>query len=223
MIKKVTETFLVHYPFLKTFRPNVDLSRIKEEDQIAIESVHREYCNNYSDEVFSISDKASIVIYNLICFLKPQTILDLGSGFTTWLSYYAAINSEKTSIISVDSSWEWIVKNEEFLSKHNIDSTIINYRTFNENPPDLPAGSLIINDIGDPDNLALRESSLGLISHYVRNGAVLFLDDIHKPSVKAAALRFIHENDFRFQDLCPITFDHFGRYSWLIFAEQNES
>lgn len=133
------------------------------------------------------------------------------------------MNSENTSIISVDSSQEWVVKNEEFLSKYKVDSRIINYRTFNENPPNLPPGSLIINDIGDPDNLALRESSLGLLSNYVRNGAVLFLDDIHKPSVKAAALQFIHENDFRFQDLCSITFDDFGRYSWLIFAEQNES
>jgi len=223
MIKKVTETFLLHYPFLKSFQPNVYLTRIKKEDRLAIESVHREYCDNYSDQIFSISNRASIAIYNLICFCKPPVILDLGSGFTTWLSYYATRNSEGTTIISVDSSYDWIAKNEEFLHKHNIDSAIINYQTFKENSPNLPYGSFIINDIGDPGNFTLRESSLSLLTEYVRNGAILFLDDIHKPSVKAAALKFIRENNFRFQDLCSVTFDHLGRYSWLIFAEQNES
>lgn len=223
MIKKVTETFLLHYPFLKTFRPNASLTGIKQEDLITIESVHREYCNSYSDDIFSISNRASVAIYNLICFCKPPVILDLGSGFTTWLSYYAARNSGNTAIISVDSSNTWIARNKEFLRKQNVDSAIINYETFKECPPDLPYGSFIINDIGDPDNFSLRESSLSLLTDYVKNGAVLFLDDIHKPSVKNAALKFIRENNFRFQDLCTATFDHFGRYSWLIFAEQNES
>lgn len=223
MTKKVAETFFWHYHFTKTIFPNSYLTQINPTDGKGIEDVRREYCDTCSSQVFSISQKASIVIYNLIHSLKPPVILDLGSGFTTWLCYYSIGNSTNTTIISVDSSNDWIAKNENFLTKHHIKTTISNYKTFEKSPPYLPFGSLIINDIGDPDNFMLRESSLHLLTEYIKNGAILFLDDIHKPTVKAAALQLIHDNNFYFQDLCSITFDNFGRYSWLIFSKPNES
>jgi predicted O-methyltransferase YrrM len=71
----------------------------------------------------------------------------------------------------------------------------------------------ILHDLGNPST---RAATLPSVLDLCRPGTVLMLDDVHKPVIRQAVLAAVTERGLRCFDISGVTYDQFGRYSWVI-------
>ena len=89
-----------------------------------LNSSYKDYCNNVSPDNQALSLKASVYCYNYCVKNKPQKIIDMGSGFTSYVLrlYQKNFSTEdfKIEVYSVDDDKSWLNKTKEFLRRNKV-------------------------------------------------------------------------------------------------------
>ena len=112
---------------------------------------YRAYTATISPDPIAISLELAVFLYVICEATNPSTLLDLGSGFSSYVFRSYAKSKDKFSApvtYSVDDSTEWLDETRRFLQHHDCDCH--NLWTWDEFVKhDRPSFDLVLQDMGD--------------------------------------------------------------------------
>lgn len=216
LIRKTIKSLIDHKRIQKEYP---DLQRIyetkKEVYKNKILPAYEEYILKVSDEIMAISLELSVFCILMCDMIRPKKILDLGSGFSSYVfrslpsvlsKYY------KPTVWSVDDSIEWVNKTSTFLAQHGIPSdNLMTWDAFVQQ--NLGDFDFILYDLGGFE--FRKEKVRQIIKLCDENGMIIF-DDMHSAEYGRYLNKILKENNCTCFDLRYYTKDKFGRYSQLI-------
>jgi predicted O-methyltransferase YrrM len=145
--------------------------------------------------------------------LAPRAILDLGSGFTTYVfSTYAAECADPPHIVSVDDSSHWLAQTQHFLAQRDCATgEILLLDDFLASDPN--RFDLVLHDLGD---MLTRAKTLVEAIRRTHPGGVVVLDDVNMPNYRELVERAAKEARCTVHDLRDLTLDETGRFAWAL-------
>jgi len=153
--------------------------------------------------------------------LKPQRILDLGSGFSSVVFRRYMLDARpEPAVCTVDDSPDWLEKTRGFLASHSLPtSDLVTWDSFLQQG----RGSfdLVLYDLFGP--MQLRIAALPRALQLARAGRIIVLDDIDREIYGPYARRLVKQSRMPSYSLRLLTRDSFGRYALLIEARQEVS
>jgi predicted O-methyltransferase YrrM len=197
------------YPGL---RKKYDL--LKDHYRQRILSYYHEYINRISSEIMASSLQLSIFLLFLCEMAQPKKILDLGSGFSSFIfRFYALTAKEKPIIWSVDDSEEWLIKTATFLTSHHLPAT--NLVTWNAiSNHDIGHFDFIFYDLGP---FPFRKETLRPVMEKMTDAhGFIILDDMHSADYGLFVRRLLKSMHFQYYNTGYYTKDHFKRYSLML-------
>ena len=193
--------------------------------RLDLKEMHQYYSDNISGGNYPISLELSRYLYNLCWKVKPNTILDRGSGFSSFLfRKYAFLANTTTAfltidkhraldIYTVDNKKAWLDTTKIFLEYCGLPSTnMYTWSEFLEEGLDKKKYDLILEDYSFP----YRPKSLPLVLEMLAPEGYLILDDANLERYDVAIKKAAHKYKL---DLIPITKetkDKKGRFAALI-------
>ncbi len=176
--------------------------------------VARRLAPAYADYIARISPDPIAVALPLATFLgvlcdqlRPQRILDLGSGFSSYVFRACAA----PNVWSIDQSRAWLDKTRAFLLGHGADSPHLT--TWDEFTATTPAPfDLILQDFATLDT---RLRMLDRVVDLCRPGGLIVIDDMHVPGYRRATLRALERRRLDFFSLRLFTKKRL-RYAYLV-------
>jgi len=190
----------------------------------SIKKVYEEYTTSVSTPIATISLELACVIWFLLNKLRPKLIVDLGSGFSSYL-FRLYQDTRKGSddacqVFSCDDSSFWLELTRRFLKSKSlsVEGLCLWDEFVNEYQGRRP--DLVLHDLGNPQ---LRVMNMSRVFDLCTPETTLILDDIQKPRIKQAVLNTLAQRGGRGHDLARLTYDKFGRYAWMIDKVANAS
>jgi predicted O-methyltransferase YrrM len=181
---------------------------------------HQMYVSTVSDPVAAVSLELACVLLYLCRTTYPGTVLDLGSGFSSYVLRKYQLEQEQEpeartcTVLSCDDNPYWLEKTASYLDSHQLSTAhLYDWDQLLAQHPQLDC-DLILFDFSSP---AHRVEVLPALANYLAANTLLCVDDIHKSRVRDAAERFIRAQGLRYTDLSSCTMDQYRRYSWLLF------
>jgi predicted O-methyltransferase YrrM len=166
----------------------------------------------YSDYIARVSPDPIAVALPLATFLgvlceqlRPKRILDLGSGFSSYV-FRAHATPE---VWSIDQSRAWLDRTRAFLQHHGADGPHL--ATWDELPSTTPF-DLILQDFATLDT---RLRMLDRVVELCRPGGLIVIDDMHVPGYRRATLRALERRRLAFFSLRLFTKKRL-RYAYLV-------
>jgi predicted O-methyltransferase YrrM len=189
------------------------LEEAATESRAELQAPYAEYTRKVSTPLHAISLELGAVLLSLCRALRPRTILDLGSGFSSLVfRLYASDATPRPSVTSVDDSPEWLEKTRAFLSGFSVPpDNLLLWADFLELGPG--KFDLVLHDIGD---MHVRGRTLSKALGYADRGGLVVLDDIHIRSFRARAEETLAAGGFEAYDLRPLTLDAYGRFAVIV-------
>jgi predicted O-methyltransferase YrrM len=186
----------------------------------ALEDAQRELGPVYESYVHNISAKQHAMSLELAAFLlelcrrvEADSVIDLGSGFSSYVLRLYASESPSTTVKSVDSSPDWLDKSRHFVSDQGLAAD--DFVAWSDFDPqnEIDSYDVVLHDLGD---MTLRSATLPQALVLARRGAYVVLDDVHKPGYRAYARQLVSASSAWSIDIRAVTRDAIGRYSLLI-------
>jgi hypothetical protein len=182
-----------------------DLAEAKKE----LDSAWRGY---HHDDIWmkdqAISLELAATLLTLCRRLHPAAILDLGSGFSSYVfRYYARDVRPQPYVCSVDDNPKWLERTEGILTKQGLQmGTMVTWANFK---PERQF-DLILHDLGGTD---VRKATIDRVCGLVSMAGTVLLDDAHHyRSVMLAGIKHAQLEAF---SLRFFTLDEIGRYAFL--------
>ena len=172
-----------------------------------MDEVYKFYVSHVSIAGYAISLEASKAILDLMVKYKPETILDLGSG---WSSYLLRLKGAE--VWSVDTDKQWLEKTKVFLKQFDMFNGHFNLlKDFNfwEHNYDL----VLVDHKPGRERYKLFE-----LIKYCCNDIVVF-DDCQNDGIRSHAKRVF--SDWQFTSLAESTMDGWKRY--ICYAQKPQS
>lgn len=186
----------------------------KEALRNSIEPFYREYIRTVSSEIMASSLELSVFILLLCDMAQPQRMLDLGSGFSSFLLRYHARNTGGKPVVwSVDDSAEWLEKTSGFLALHNLPaSNLATWDEFSERGEG--RFDFIFYDLGP---FPFRMDCLRpMLEKMTADHGMIVLDDMHAAEYGLFVKRTLKGARFQPYDTGCYTRDRFNRFSLLL-------
>jgi predicted O-methyltransferase YrrM len=174
---------------------------------------HLDYNNRIGHPIHAASPELVGLLQILMACLHPTRVVDLGSGFSSFVFRTLAKRSEKEiEVWSVDDSAEWRQKTQNYLEE--MDRQTDNLHTWADFIQDDPGGfDLVLHDMG---TMEFREETLRQALDLAKPGGLVILDDVHKPAYREAAMAVLEEMGLEWFSLREWTRDPLTRYAWLV-------
>lgn len=190
-----------------------DFDELSSEVRKILKPHHETYISEVSTDIMAISLELSVFLTVICKILKPKMILDLGSGFSSFVFRLYALNTtEKPVVWSVDDSPEWLEKTREYLVAHNLPAqNLVTWDTFTKQ--EYGPFDLIFHDLG---GIEVREHTLKEVLGLYHQGTKLVLDDFHSIRYKLYTKKVLRESNIDYYSLKNFTQDEIGRYSILV-------
>ncbi len=178
----------------------------------ALADVHARYVTQVSKPGMAISVELAAYLTLLCERLHPQSILDLGSGFSSYTLRRYAQSQPSVSVVSVDDDDRWLGRTEKFLQEHSLPTDrLLTWREFAAG--DGHSFDLILHDLGTMDTrLGVLPAVLQRLS---AEGGTIILDDMHKFDYASRAKSVVAAANLTQYSLRRFTLDRLGRFSTL--------
>lgn len=168
------------------------------------------------------------ITFSQACFLlyyvnvvSPSRILDLGSGFSTYIfSYYLSQRKHDLPVIySVDDSEYWLDQTKLFIKNENYyDKQFLNFETWETiNQMSLPKFDFVFVDIGSLDFRAKNFEHI--TQKFLGDGGRLFVDDMHFLEYKKSVLQCKDKNGMRGYSITSFCQDEYQKQSCLFYSK----
>lgn len=175
---------------------------------------YRAYTATISPDPIAISLELAVFLYAVCEATNPNTMLDLGSGFSSYVFRSYAKSKDKSPVpvtYSVDDSSEWLDETRRFLQHHDCDCH--NLWTWDEFVKhDRLSFDLVLQDMGD---LGTRRRMLTRVLDMCGPAGMLVIDDMHVPSYRRALTRELETLRRSYFSLRTFTKKRL-RYSYLV-------
>jgi len=194
---------------LKIEKEISNFTKIKDsmnEFEPELKEKHDYYTEKISSPEMAVSLEASLFLASLSKIINPKKVLDLGSGFSSFvLRKYS-----KSEVYSFDDDDSWLEKTRDYLFDEGFeDNNLYSWKDFENNLK----FDLVFHDIG---NMETRKKTLSIASESVKIGGVLVLDDVHKEDYYKYVIKSINASNFKCFNLYNLTNDSFGRFLLLL-------
>jgi len=205
---------IVDYQRLKQRVPSVSVidQKITQASQI-LSPYYQIYTTSISPDDMAISLQLASFIFAFCDTIKPKRILDLGSGFSSFVfRLYAKKQPAKVDIWSVDDDLKWLIKTRGFLARYRLKPYhLVSWQAFKRQP--LTQFDLILNDL---DIIQTRIKTLVWVLKLLSPNGWLILDDMQIPMYESFVKPLAKEKNIEFFSLRRLTVDRYRRYSSLL-------
>lgn len=178
------------------------------EISIGLFPFYDEYTRLVSDPGWAVSLETSAMLFHLADQLNPTMMVDLGSGFSSFVLRLWASTHSSCGVLSVDTDPAWLTKTRDHLHSRGLSAG--NLRDWDTFRPFGVAANLVFHDLASG---ALRESAMPVAVASCAPGGVVVFDDMQHEGHREAALRVMEANDMYVLDLKQWTMDSIGRYA----------
>ena len=203
---------------LKRNHPGLHEDFLRKREGLAgrLASFHEEYVSEVSSDIMAASLELSVLLLFLCETLRPKRILDLGSGFSSFvLRHYARSASPTPVVWSVDDSLEWLEKTRSYLASRDVDAKdLYLWDELIRRKPD--PFDLILCDLGGFD---FRKDTFETVLGLLGNRGALVVDDMHSAEYGLHVRRIVAGSGTEHYSMRRQTHDKFGRYSMLVFRK----
>lgn len=176
-----------------------------------IKAEHKFYVDNISKNAASL--ECCMYLLSLYDSLKPDRILDLGSGISSYcLRLFKKFHGFNTDIWSVDTDIKWLKKSREYSDARGLDPT--NFITWDEFKDHTEPFDLIFVDIDMSPKRKLYFESV--FNQFSKAGTIVMLDDMHKSIIGSPFDKLMKTKSYTESDIKAQTLDEFGRFSRLV-------
>jgi predicted O-methyltransferase YrrM len=196
------------------FEPIRAVARLRRDSLRSLARAHRRYAREVSSAQYALSLETCAFLDALCRVRRPARILDLGSGFSSYLfRRYRQSAGSGVFVKTVDDDLVWLGKTKSFLEASSLPADGL-----------LPLGGLDAGDAGSYDlvchdlgDMATRARLLPRALDCAKPGSgVVLIDDVHMDDYRAVV-----EAELGRRSVPPIriretTLDRFGRYAWLV-------
>ncbi|MGA3280719.1 MAG: hypothetical protein ABSD50_07030 [Smithella sp.] len=209
--KRIESRFdLVHiykdYPELAQIY-NQNIARYRHE----IMPFYKDYVTTISNPIMAASFETSVFLLILCDLIKPQRIIDFGSGFSSFIFRFYAQKHSGAEVWSVDDSQEWLDKTGEYLIKNNMSADNLFSLESMKQKKDI-SFDLILYDMGAFDT---RMSNLKFVLDMLSQNGIIVLDDMHGADYAFFVLDSLRKNHFKKYSAYHFTIDNINRYSFI--------
>ena len=171
---------------------------------------YKDYISRVSRRSWAISLECAVFLTVLCHYLKPDNILDLGSGFSSFIfRYYSSkLKKHHPIIYSIDTSNPWLEKSRNFCHDFNTNKGHFqNWDTFCKSPKN-NFFKLIFIDIG----LKERETFVKtIIDKFTDKDSVVVLDDLHYDVFRKKVKEVLYDYNYNSYDVKNISLDSGGK------------
>lgn len=176
-----------------------------------LEAAYGEYVERVSTRKMAVSWETACLLYCLAGTIKPRAILDLGSGFSSYvLRTYAARAKHPCQVTSVDDDPHWLEQTRVYLQRHGLSAErLMLWTDFAAQAP-AEHFELVFHDLG---NMQTRLTALPVVLHCLHADGVLVLDDMHKRRFRRQAERQARQGGWQVASAWSETRDSIGRFS----------
>ena len=170
-----------------------------------LEAAYEHYSGNISSHAISL--ELSKFMLALCHCIEPKSILDLGSGFSSFVFR----QYKEADVVSVDNNANWIDITREYLASQGLqDSNLVLWDYLDRSMK----FDLVSYDLG---RMPVRRKELAQAFHLAKpETGIIILDDVHKGGYREYAKSVIDERGYEMIDLRDLTLDQYGRHSWLV-------
>lgn len=177
-----------------------------------IKQKHREYISGISSPDMALSLQTSLFLLHYCILYKPHRLVDLGSGFSSYVLrlYQKMYRQENIIVFSVDDHVEWLLKTQQFIVQNQLDSNnIVNLEAFIQmNNKDY--FDLVFLDLNFVEQ---RKKYLQYSIDIINEKGILIVDDVHKVDFLREVKKIVYLNNLRCIDIKRYTLDEFGRFA----------
>jgi predicted O-methyltransferase YrrM len=188
---------------------------LARESRRELEPHYRAYVSSVSTPGMAVSLELAVFLDVLCRLIEPDRILDLGSGFSSFVfrRHPSSTDVRRPSTVwSIDDTPEWLEETRAYLVRQGLSTE--NVMTWDVLRLRAPAAfDLVLHDLG---RMPLRQTVLENVLGLCRIGGFLVLDDVHKGPYRAHAARVLERARLDYFSLRRLTLDPFGRYAWLV-------
>lgn len=175
-----------------------------------LKPAYDQYVADVSSKDMATSWEISNFLYTIAEINKPKRILDLGSGFSSYVLRTYAMNAQNDVLVySVDDNDQWLQKTKTFLIDNGIDSKHllhwIEFEEYNKLKFDF-----IFDDLG---SMEMRAEALPFVLSLLDDSGMIVLDDMHKWSYRNVAVKLVKQVKLSLYSTHKFTLDKFGRFA----------
>lgn len=201
--------------FSRIFPEFSDYRKLRIQHEKKLIPAYEDYINQISTDDMAVSFQTSSFLYTVSSMMRPSRILDLGSGFSSFVfRLYSREADHSIETFSVDDSKDWLERTRSFLLRYEIGpENLFHWQDFCK----LNAASfdLIFHDLG---SMELRAETLPYVLTLLGQHGLIILDDMHSESYRPTALKTLKEAGFHRFSVRKYTLDKFGRFSEVAIA-----
>jgi predicted O-methyltransferase YrrM len=199
---------------LRAARPDLAAMVDHLADDAELHTQYRHYVTDVSDWEWAVSWPTARLLLTLCDGLRPRRVLDLGSGFSTYvIASWARRRGAELDLVSVDDSPDWLDKTRAFLAGHDLTATLVDAGEL----PSLPDAhfDLAFDDIGRSE---VRARVIDTVVRVMAPEAVTVLDDMNVRGYRAEVKRKLDAAGWPLFSARAATLDPKGRFAMLTVA-----
>ncbi|MBA3970761.1 MAG: response regulator [Bacteroidetes bacterium] len=192
-------------------------SHLHNENKALFEEIrvtHKEYITTISSPEMAMSLELANFLFAYCLKNKPAVLLDLGSGFSSYIfRLYKKYSKTPVIVSSVDDHDEWLKKTMDYLSEQNVSTDLLfNLDTFKENAQ-ANSYDLILLDLNFVEK---RKDFIEFSINLLKPTGMLIVDDVHKVEFLREVKEKAKKNNCKLFNIKNQTKDSFGRFSILL-------
>lgn len=154
-----------------------------------------------------------ILLFCLCQYRNPRSILDLGSGISSAaFRKWRQATSSSATIVSVDSSVDWLEKSRTFCAGQLGESD--DFVVWGDPAVARNSYDVILFDIDMATNRKLFFDDV--FTKLAGPGALIVVDDMHKPVMQVELPKYLQSIAHKQHDITKYTYDCFSRYATLV-------
>ena len=196
----------------KVFQDTTDYKKLAQSDAYQMKSVYERYIREISCDLAAVSWETAHFLYTIAKIRRCRKILDLGSGFSSYVLRTYAMNAHNgVCVHSIDDDNFWLGKTKLFLADYGVPlDHLTTWECFKEN--NQFKFDLIFHDLG---NMETRAKSLPFVLNLLEKGGVIVLDDMHKTPYRYFAKKEVRKAGLSLYSIRKHTLDKFSRFSGI--------
>lgn len=175
---------------------------------------YKNYVSKISSPDMAISLELSHFIYAYCLEHKPLKLLDLGSGFSSFVfRFYQKYNEPNSVVYSVDDNKEWLLKTKNYLTQFDLNTDyLFDLDEFQKNNTQIFFDLILL----DLNYVEKRKDFIDFAAKLLKHNSLLIIDDVHKIEFLRQVKAISKTNNYKLFNIRKQTIDSFGRFSLVL-------